>query len=441
MSGNVTEPGITADLEWMHRVGIGGMQMFDGDMGAPLFVDKPVIWMSPEWKSAWRHAAAEADRLHLEMSMAASGGWSETAGPWVKPEQGMKKYAWSETVVEGPGKFGGTLRKPPATVGKFQDLAPAPPREQHPDLTLTGAHAQPPLPKREPTPELYEDVAVVAFPAPADENDAQKPDITCSCGEIDAAALTDGSYGKVVQVPYPEGGHAWVQFAYAEPHPVQSIVLGAAAALPYSGPAMPTGAIEASDDGHSWRPLVQLPGPLATGSVNLAVRTFSIEPVKARYFRLTFTPPERNPLRPPPAGTPWPPPVRLTEVEFLAAPRVQRWEDKANFGMIAPGSEQTGAEVQPGEAIDPGKVIDLTGKMRPDGTLDWDAPAGKWIVLRLGYSLTGEVNHPATPAATGLEVDKLSAKDVQAYVEEYAKDDFRGRRDLLRQKLPLFPDG
>ena len=59
--------------------------------------------------------------------------------------------------------------------------------------------------------------------------------------------------------------------------------------------------------------------------------------------------------------------------------------------------------------------------MRPDGTLDWDAPPGQWIVLRLGYSLTGEVNHPATPAATGLEVDKLSSKDVQAYVEEYVK--------------------
>ena len=60
LSGNVTEEGITADLEWMHRVGIAGMQMFDGDLGAPLFIDKPVIWMSPEWKSAWRHAAAEA---------------------------------------------------------------------------------------------------------------------------------------------------------------------------------------------------------------------------------------------------------------------------------------------------------------------------------------------------------------------------------------------
>jgi len=223
MSGNVTEPGITADLEWMRRVGIAGMQMFDGDMGAPLFVEKPVIWMSPEWKSAWRHAAAEADRLHLEMSMAASGGWSETAGPWVKPEQGMKKYSWSETLVEGPGRFNGNLHKPPATLGKFQDLAAAPPREMHPDLTLTGANPQPPLPKREPTPELYEDAAVVAFPAPAEENSAPRPEITCSCGTIDGAALTDGSFAQIVQVPYGQDDHAWVQFAYPEPQPVESI--------------------------------------------------------------------------------------------------------------------------------------------------------------------------------------------------------------------------
>src|SRR5215469_10577631 len=252
MSGNVTEPGITADLEWMHRVGIAGMQMFDGDMGAPLFVDKPVIWMSPEWKSAWHHAAAEADRLHLEMAMAASGGWSETAGPWVKPEQGMKKYAWSETVVEGGKRFTGALPKPPATVGKFQDLVPAPPREMHPDLTLVEAKPQPPEPQRPPTPELYEDAAVVAFPAPADEANARKPEITCSCGTIDGAALTDGSYAGIVKIPYGEDNQAWVQFAYAEPVTMQAIQLGAAAAVQFSGPAMPSGRIEASDDGQTW---------------------------------------------------------------------------------------------------------------------------------------------------------------------------------------------
>src|SRR6266566_2024809 len=109
LNGNVTKEGITADLEWMKRVGIAGMQMFDGSLGVPLFVDKRLVWMTPDWKEAFRHAAAEADRLGLEMSMAASGGWSETAGPWVKHEEAMKKVVWSETHTEGPKKFTGML--------------------------------------------------------------------------------------------------------------------------------------------------------------------------------------------------------------------------------------------------------------------------------------------------------------------------------------------
>jgi len=35
MNGNVTKEGITADLEWMNRVGIGGFQRFEGDAGTP----------------------------------------------------------------------------------------------------------------------------------------------------------------------------------------------------------------------------------------------------------------------------------------------------------------------------------------------------------------------------------------------------------------------
>src|SRR5256885_13568010 len=121
LNGNVTKEGITADLEWMKRVGIAGMQMFDGSLGVPLFVDKRLVWMTPDWKEAFRHAAAEADRLGLEMSMAASGGWSETAGPWVKPEEAMKKVVWSETRVQGPRRFAGALPPPPTVNGKFQD--------------------------------------------------------------------------------------------------------------------------------------------------------------------------------------------------------------------------------------------------------------------------------------------------------------------------------
>src|SRR5437899_1949438 len=122
LNGNVTKEGITADLEWMKRVGIGGMQMFDGSLGVPQFVDKRLVWMTPDWKDALRHAGREADRLGLEMSMAASGGWSETAGPWVKPNEAMKKAVWSEAQVQGPRKFTGALPNPPSVNGRFQNI-------------------------------------------------------------------------------------------------------------------------------------------------------------------------------------------------------------------------------------------------------------------------------------------------------------------------------
>jgi hypothetical protein len=91
MNGNVTEDGIAKDLAWMERVGIGGLQNFDAAMQTPQAVDKRLIYMDDGWKSAFRFTASEADRLGLELTIAASPGWSETGGPWVKPEDGLKK--------------------------------------------------------------------------------------------------------------------------------------------------------------------------------------------------------------------------------------------------------------------------------------------------------------------------------------------------------------
>ncbi len=57
--------------------------------------------------------------------------------------------------------------------------------------------------------------------------------------------------------------------------------------------------------------------------------------------------------------------------------------------------------------------------MTPDGSLAWDVPEGKWTILRMGYGLTGAKNRPATAAGSGLEVDKLSRKHVEAYLHGY----------------------
>src|SRR4051794_9082782 len=120
MNGNVTKEGIRRDLEWMKRVGIGGLQNFDAALVTPKVVDKRLAYMTPEWREAFRYAAELADQLGLEMAIASSPGWSETGGPWVKPEQAMKKLVWSETRARGGVRFTGALPKPPSVTGPFQ---------------------------------------------------------------------------------------------------------------------------------------------------------------------------------------------------------------------------------------------------------------------------------------------------------------------------------
>jgi len=121
MNGNITQDGITHDLEWMNRIGIGGFQNFDAALGTPQVVKERLIFMTPPWRDAFKHAVLTADRLGLEMSIAGSPGWSESGGPWVKPEGAMKKLVWSETRVTGGKPFHGTLQSPPAIAGRYQD--------------------------------------------------------------------------------------------------------------------------------------------------------------------------------------------------------------------------------------------------------------------------------------------------------------------------------
>ncbi len=83
MNGNITKEGIKLDLEWMHRVGLGGFQNFDAALETPQVVDKRLAYMTPEWKDAFKYATALADQMGMEEAIAGSPGWSESGGPWV----------------------------------------------------------------------------------------------------------------------------------------------------------------------------------------------------------------------------------------------------------------------------------------------------------------------------------------------------------------------
>jgi len=120
MNGNVTAEGVTADLEAMKRVGLGGAQIFNVDYGIPA---GPVKFMSPDWRALIVHAAKEADRLGLELCIHNCAGWSSSGGPWVRPEHAMQAVATCEQHVRGPQHLRAGLPELGGGAGRSRDIA------------------------------------------------------------------------------------------------------------------------------------------------------------------------------------------------------------------------------------------------------------------------------------------------------------------------------
>ena len=120
MNGNVTKEGITADLEAMAAVGIGGVQIFDAGLALP---KGPVEFATDAWYDCLDHANREAKRLGLELCIANCSGWTSSAGPWITPELSMKFVTNTTVRVKGGEKFEGVLPLPNETNGFYEDIA------------------------------------------------------------------------------------------------------------------------------------------------------------------------------------------------------------------------------------------------------------------------------------------------------------------------------
>lgn len=417
MNGNISKDGIAKDMAWMKRVGIGGLQNFDANLQTPQVVDKRLVYMTPEWKDAFRFAAHEADRQGLELAIAASPGWSETGGPWVQPQDGLKKLVWSETPVAAGQRFSGKLSAPPSATGPYQALGAAVSIEE-----MISGHPAP------PGPSYYGDVGVFAYPESV-EPAVALPRAADGLGNVlSAAALFDGDLAKGVTLARKEGEAPSLRLDYAKPARISTAtVFVPDVVVPFAGAAF-TGALESSADGNTWT-------PIATLTLGAVPTTVSFPAVTAAHFRVVLNPRKQDGG----LGSPAPgiamdglfdgvgamlakKPLVVGTFTLDAAPKVDRFETKAGFVM----SRDYYALEEPKDGaagIAPASVVDLTGKLKADGTLDWQAPAlpkgQRWRVLRMGYSLLGTTNHPAPPEATGLEVDKFDGDAVRRYLDHY----------------------
>jgi hypothetical protein len=414
MNGNVTKEGIAKDMAWMKRVGIAGLQNFDASLATPQIVEKRLVYMTPEWKDAFRFAAQEADRLGLELAIAASPGWSETGGPWVPAADGLKKVVWSEMTVEGGKRIAKAVPLPPQVTGPFQDLP------LHDPLAALSSQPEP------ARPQYFTDIAILAFPVPAPVDEAMAKVTAGNGTALDARVLDDGNLESGIDLPRGTvEDPATLTFTYPQARTIRSATLfipGAKAM--FSGPTVDPQLFAATDDGE-WRKIANLP-------VSEAPTTVSFTPVTATRFRIVLTPaPFRGSNLGDPAPGAAPPaffqgmagaakaPLHVSQARLSDEPMIDRYEAKAGFA-IERDYYALGQPDPDARGVDPAAVVNLTGKLRPDGTLDWTPPKGSaWRIVRLGASLLGTTNHPAPPEATGLEVDKFDTAAVTRYLDHY----------------------
>jgi hypothetical protein len=323
----------------------------------------------------------------------------------------MKKLVWSETLITGGKPFKGRLNAPPRTTGPFQNI----PHWQSPPSDGYGQPAA-----------YYADIATLAYRVRASETALTSAglNVTSSEGAIDAARLSDGDLEHVVSLPYGEGAYAWIQFSFTTAQRVQALtaVIRRPTSLDPTLESGPDGWLEASDDGQNFRKVADLPHGASFWSNSLE-QTGAFSPVVARVFRVILARPAASLFAQagfaPDAGRSA---HEIAELVLHGAPRVHRFEDKAGFSSRLIIAADDTPEVAEAEAIRKSDIIDLTRRVRTDGSLDWTPPAGQWIVLRFGYSLTGRANHPASQAGTGLEVDKLNRGFVKHYMDAYLNE-------------------
>ena len=261
---------------------------------------------------------------------------------------------------------------------------------------------------------------MVAYRAPESDRTLAElqAKVTSSGGTFDLAALTDGDLAKSTLLPAaPVDEKAWIQFEFPRPQTVHGLTIVTMDSADRRERSAGNQELESSDDGREFRTVVAIPA---------GARTIAFPAVTAKFFRVSIphpgaarprrvAAPRRAPQAQPaaPAGTP----NRRTRPPHLGNRQPVPGEGRL-LGCDRP-LRHGHAPAPAADAIRKADVIDLTSKMRADGTLDWTPPAGRWVVLRIGYSLTGARNSPASPEATGLEVDKLSRAHVKAYFDNY----------------------
>ncbi|MFD0766172.1 glycosyl hydrolase [Mucilaginibacter lutimaris] len=371
ISGNISKDGVIKDLEAMKKVGIN--RAFIGNIGLDEVPYGKVKMFSEEWWDILHTALKVAARLNIEIGIFNSPGWSQSGGPWIKPQQSMRYLASSQLMVKGPLTLNKKLEKPQAD---------------------------------------FRDVRVIAYPVAVDFNsdiNSLKPTFNSSPTVGSLENLFDGNGDTGIKLK--NGQPFSLDVNVTKPYEVSSVIISTA-----KHPVYLEGNVQAKVNG-SYVTLnhfsIDRTNPnLNTGFKSYGPAVISVPAASATNFRIVFTKVSGD------SG--------LTEVTLSPVPMVEKYLEKSLAKMWpTPHPFWTAYQwpQQPNDvmkyAIEPAKVLDVSKYMSADGTLNWKVPAGNWIIERTGMAPTTVTNSPAPPEGRGLEVDKMSVEHVASHFDAF----------------------
>lgn len=381
ISDNISKEGITRDLEAMAKVGIG--EAFIGNIGLETVPYGTVKVLSDEWWQLTRFAITEGQRLGVNIGMFNTPGWSQSGGPWVKPGEAMRYMVASEVTIEGGKKVSIKL---PAAKDTMQNLA------------------------------------VIAFPVPKtpEQKIADfKPVVHLSSNQKNGGFLADNNLDTKVEfndLVKKEG--LTVDFDVEKEFTARSLVI-----YPDEIPFSATVELQIFTNGayssvvkslvDRSNPMVAV-GPIVYGPVSVA-----LPEIRSKKFRFIFTNVTSPDGQKKIGG--------LKEIVLSSTPKIENYIEKQMGKMLQIPELVWNQYLWKDQAssgtkdmlVNANDVIDISEHLDKNGILNWDAPAGRWIVRRIGLTPTGTRNSPASPEATGFEVDKMNRDYLKKHFDAY----------------------
>ncbi|MDD2598667.1 MAG: glycosyl hydrolase [Kiritimatiellae bacterium] len=377
LNSNVTKEAITRDLQAMHDKGFSGAMIFDANgsnQRGNVNVPNGPMYGSEEWTDLYLHALREAERLDLKIGLSIQSGWN-LGGPGVTLDDKAKQVTSAQIQVDGAAEINLKLPVPKANYDYYRDICV---------LAYPGKGVQ-----------------GVPFKLTASSAQADHPVENINSGGFWVSGGKESGRGPTSKSP------EWIEFTFDKRVAITALNLTGRKGY---GPKL--GWVEAIDSKQRTKSF-----QLKDGSNALA-----FDAIEGKVIRVVFAD-SYDPSHP----------AAPRNVQVVSAQLI----DQDGKGLTGGGtgnpisnlSAKTGARELGGSAPDCrfllndlpatdgeedtklGDIIDITDKLSKDGTLKWSAPAGRWIILRIGYTPTGAHVSTSSDSWQGHVLDYLS-KDV-----------------------------